>query len=312
MIARRAKIEELRNLMQIELQIIRDGLKMDPSDRDFEQAEKGYPSFVKPWANSNQSQSHEPSIGWKHLKAGTHFKVKDGPSDHRVYLENVLEKLVQGKETEEDLKELDSFLLHLYTKKNPVVDVCNETEHDQMDFHQRMTKEIRRKQYAVGVREGSRSPERLFNSPGRIDPNPILPKKIRVAKEETSVAKEEETPQKGLEDIDRKFTKQVTGRERLNKQEIERQIDIEESGKKYNNNDSDDEWIGRSIVKTAGPITHNYKGVIEKSVIDTKPLLNLVAMKITKDYTKEEKLKSTVGKYIGQYSYTKTKKETDF
>ena len=41
-VTRRAKIEELRVLMKAELQHIKDGLKLDPEDQDFENSSKGY------------------------------------------------------------------------------------------------------------------------------------------------------------------------------------------------------------------------------------------------------------------------------
>jgi len=54
--------------------------------------------------------------------------------------------------------------MHLYTRKNPETNTVNETEHQEMDFHNRMTKEIRRKQYSVGVKSGTRDPDRFYLS----------------------------------------------------------------------------------------------------------------------------------------------------
>jgi len=203
MIARRAKLEELRTLMKIELQVLRDGMGVDPSEEDFKKAEKGYPSFMKPW----YGKSGTPKLHWKYIETGTSFHVGDGPAQHREWLSKILEKLVAGSETEDDLKGLDSFLLHIYTKKNPETNVVNKLEHDKMDFHQRMTREIRRKQYHIGIREGSRSPDRLYLS---MSPTAIRPPKPIIPQTPLNDDGEIVSPTKT-------FVRQTTGKEGLRK-----------------------------------------------------------------------------------------------
>jgi hypothetical protein len=203
MITRRAKIEELRTLMKIELQMIRDGMSLDPNNKQFQKSQQGYPSFMQPWSGANHTQTT-----FTYVPPGRDYTVAGGPSEFRLFLNEILEKLVAGRETPEDLQHLDSFLLNIYTKKTSVTSVRNETEHEQMDFHQRMTKEIRRKQYAVGVRSGSRSPDRLLcsMSPTAIHrANPIIPVK---SADESQIWKT--------------FTKQKTGGEGMRQRMVEK------------------------------------------------------------------------------------------
>lgn len=286
MIARRAKIEELRTLMKIELQCLRDGLNLDPKGKDFKKAEQGYPTFMKPWYGKSG-----PKLHWKYIETGTSFHVADGPSDHRMYLSEVLKKLVAGSETASDLKQLDSFLLHIYKEKNPEISVANENEQSQMDFHQRMTKEIRRKQYAIGVREGSRSPERLYLS---MSPTAFRPK-------EPVIPKDNQVGEILMNSI-KTFVRQATGKEGFRKKQIERQVT---EGDNRKNSDIE---LGKSPIKRGKPVTHmNYSQLSE---ISPTKLPNKVDLETKVNNFKEaNKIISSGFKYVDKLKTPK--KEAD-
>ena len=76
-----------------------------------------------------------------------------GPAHWRSELTEVLENLVEGRESQADLDKMNNALFTIYYRKKPK----DEYEAIDQDFHLRMAKEIRRRQYDVGVREKSRS-----------------------------------------------------------------------------------------------------------------------------------------------------------
>lgn len=241
MVTRRAKIEELRALMKIELLYIRDGLKLDPESQDFENSTKGYPSFMKTWLGTSE-------FSFKYVSSGTEYKCGRGPSQFRVFLANLLEKLVAGTENDEDLMELDSFLVHLYIEKNPKQNVINETEHNQMDYHQRMSKEIRRKQYAAGVKAGPQSPDRKYLSLSKIK-NELNENHWSSQKKSKSCL------------VLKHFTRKVTGGEGLNKRLLRKNTLNKKNGRFYQKDYKDRKNINGNkkymdVLDRADPIKH--------------------------------------------------------
>ena len=126
--------------MKIELSNIYAGNPVDPEDVDFDQSMVGYPSFMKRPIDSSVENMKD---------CNQSYSICHGPSPWRAEFTNILENLVSGEETDADLAKMDDMLMRLYVGKKPV----NKTEEQQMDFHQRKTKEIRRLQYAESVRE---------------------------------------------------------------------------------------------------------------------------------------------------------------
>jgi hypothetical protein len=104
------------------------------------------------------------------------YSICHGPAEWRQEVQNILENLVHGQESEADLDRIDNYLLSLYINKNPNSHTMNRTEYEKMDFHQRMAKEIRRRQYDLSIRSRSRSKSR--GSPKGKSPKRHSPTKV--------------------------------------------------------------------------------------------------------------------------------------
>jgi len=144
-----AILAELKALMKVELQNVYDGYQIDENEENYEEAIKGYPSFMK---------SMSPEEFDKVADHNMSYSVMHGPAQWRETFEVALENLVEGRETQADLDKMNNILMSIYYKKKPK-DAYEAMDHDN---HMRMAKEIRRRQYDVQVREKSlsRSPAR--------------------------------------------------------------------------------------------------------------------------------------------------------
>jgi hypothetical protein len=145
-LAHAAKCEELKALMKVELANVQ--VNQEPIDYDettFAKSQLGYPSFMQAMgADEFERLAQFPNMT---------YSVMHGPANWRPELTSVLESMVEGRETQADLDKINNALFTIYYKKRPK----DEYEKIDQDFHLKMAKEIRRRQYDVGVREKSRS-----------------------------------------------------------------------------------------------------------------------------------------------------------
>lgn len=146
-LAHAAKCEELKALMKVELQTVYDGEKLDDDEEDYNRATGGYPSFMKAMdADELERVAIAPNMN-------TTYSVMAGPAMWRKEYTQILENLIEGRESQADLDKMNNILFTIYYKKQP------KDEYDAIghDFHKRMAKEIRRRQYDIQIREKSRS-----------------------------------------------------------------------------------------------------------------------------------------------------------
>ena len=151
---RKAQIEELQALMKIELGKIQEGEDVDPNEEYFEDAQKGYPSFMRGVTADELDK----------LKSGNNlsYTVMHGPAEWREELHTILENLIDHRETKADLEKIDNWLMTLYVKKN------DRNDDDPGNDHQmRHCKEIRRRQYGNYAKERSQSKGLEMKSPER-------------------------------------------------------------------------------------------------------------------------------------------------
>lgn len=151
-----AKCEELKALMKVELQNVYDGEKLDEDEEDYDRATIGYPTFMKSMAAEELDRVN--------VAPNMTYSVMAGPALWRREYTQILENLIEGKETQADLDKMNNMLFTIYYKKLPK----NEFDAIGHDFHKRMAKEIRRRQYDIQIREKSRSRSPRRRPPGTI------------------------------------------------------------------------------------------------------------------------------------------------
>jgi hypothetical protein len=155
--ARISRLEELKALMKSELNYIDLGHPLDPTNDDYEEAVKGYPSFME----SKHDQSHNFHCDYHYKDQSNHIGEI---SQYRSDFHDVLKNLTGGSATYYDIANLRNHLLTLRTKRNYLLKNANDEK--LYDFHQRKGKEIRRRQYSAWLRERN---NQLYTSPQKFE-----------------------------------------------------------------------------------------------------------------------------------------------
>merc|ERR1711907_427853 len=130
------------------------GGEIDAGEKDWDKCVTGYPTFVK-------------SINQKDVDRQVDMNTTglQGPAKWRQDLTSILENLVEGRETTADLDKMNDYLFTMYFKKKSEND-----DFSQRDFHDRMAKELRKRQFDIIVRSKSKSPQRKIVEKQIIEP----------------------------------------------------------------------------------------------------------------------------------------------